>query len=58
MFGKRSVSEARDKSPIGAATVAVAAKPIGYPGYSERPAGAATGPGAAAFRRLLRHRKA
>ncbi len=31
MFGKRSVSEARDKSPTGAATVAMAAKPTAIP---------------------------
>ncbi|MGH6800038.1 MAG: CpaF family protein [Methylocella sp.] len=31
MFGKRSISEARDKSPEVAATVAMAAKPIGIP---------------------------
>jgi pilus assembly protein CpaF len=37
MFGKRSVSEARDKSPIGAATIAVAAKPIGIPAIQGAP---------------------
>jgi pilus assembly protein CpaF len=37
MFGKRSVSEARDKSPIGAATFAVAAKPIVIPAIQGAP---------------------
>ena len=37
MFGKRSVSEARDKSPIGAGAYAVAAKPIGIPAIQSAP---------------------
>ncbi|MDQ6870046.1 MAG: CpaF family protein [Pseudomonadota bacterium] len=36
-FGKRSVSEASDKSPTVAATVAVAAKPIGIPAIQSAP---------------------
>jgi pilus assembly protein CpaF len=37
MFGKRSVSEARDKSPTVATTVAVAVKPIGIPAIQSAP---------------------
>jgi hypothetical protein len=36
-FGKRLVSEARDKSPSVAATLAVAAKPIGIPAIQSAP---------------------
>ncbi|MGB6325063.1 MAG: CpaF family protein [Methylocella sp.] len=36
-FGKRLVSEARDKSPTVAATLAVAAKPIGVPAIRSAP---------------------
>jgi pilus assembly protein CpaF len=37
MFGKRSVSEARDKSPTVAATLTVAAKPIDIPTIQDAP---------------------
>ena len=37
MFGKRSISEARDKSPEVAASVAMAAKPIGIPAIQSAP---------------------
>ena len=37
MFGKRSVSEARDQSPTVATTVAVAVKPIGIPAIQSAP---------------------
>jgi pilus assembly protein CpaF len=37
MFGKRSISEARDKSPEAAATVAMAAKPTGIPAFQSAP---------------------
>ncbi len=36
-FGKRSVSEASDKSPTVAATVGMAAKPIGIPATQSGP---------------------
>jgi pilus assembly protein CpaF len=37
MFGKRSVSEARDQSPTVATTLAVAVKPIGIPAIQSAP---------------------
>jgi pilus assembly protein CpaF len=37
MFGKRSISETGDKSPAVAATVAMAAKPIGIPAIQSAP---------------------